>query len=414
MKHIIYAFIISAAISLPCFAETGGTPLTLGRCISLAQKESEGLAIQRERQDQAAQRVKQARGGMLPNLKFKYQKTYRDTVDGAYTTDLNDSKIALSQPLFSGFSKKSSLDFSKNEVQKESLNYESSARDLKADVTWTFYSVAQIDGDIANIKNTRQLMEERRSELLERVRLGKSRNSEILVLESQIATLSAQEEKARADRAIAVETLAYLIGSDPAGLAVADDTPAPGPAEPLEKYLESAKNRSDIEAEKRNVLSQQYKVAVARGSLLPTLNLDGSWYTQRSGSMSDSKWDAVFSLDVPLFQGGTARGKTDEELSRLREYEAGLSRITREVDTEIRKLYRSAVSSVNQASAYSDAFDKSGKSYQMQVNDYRFGLVNNLDIIQFMIVMLDTKKNLDRALIQSKLDRALLEIEAGR
>jgi len=48
-------------------------------------------------------------------------------------------------------------------------------------------------------------MEERRAELNDRVALGKSRDSEVLMIESQIAALIAQEEKAKGDRAGAAE-----------------------------------------------------------------------------------------------------------------------------------------------------------------------------------------------------------------
>jgi len=416
-KHIVFVSAILLSLILfhlsVGYAQENNVVLTLDKCILAAQNKGEVLMISREIQAQVAEQVKQARGGFLPAVKFKYQKTYRDTAGGEYTTNLDDSKIALSQPLFSGFGKKANYDLSKNELQKQKFNYDSVERILSSEVTLAFYSLAQVDADIANIKNTEQLMQERLNELNERVRLGKSRDSEVLMVESQLATFIAEEEKSQGERAKAAETLAYLTGFDSENLVVTDNTPDTAGTELLEKYLESAKNRPVIEVEKKNVISQRFRIIAARSMLLPSLNLEGAWYTQRSASLTDSKWDTLFTLDMPLFQGGSAIGKVNEELSRLREYEAKLSRVVRESETEIRKLYRSAIFSIKQAAAYTVAYNKASESYQMQLKDYRYGLVNNMDVIQSMITMLDAKRNFDRMLIQAKLDKAILEIASG-
>ena len=46
----------------------------------------------------------------------------------------------------------------------------------------------------------------------------------------------------------------------------------------------------------------------------------------------------------------------------------------------------------------------------MQVRDYRYGLVNNLDVIQSISSLLDVKLNLDRSIIQVKVNKILLKI----
>jgi outer membrane protein TolC len=51
-----------------------------------------------------------------------------------------------------------------------------------------------------------------------------------------------------------------------------------------------------------------------------------------------------------------------------------------------------------------DAYKKAKKSYELQVKEYRYGLVTNLDVLQALTFMQDVKQNWDRALIQSQLD----------
>lgn len=419
MKRVFLAITAFLLIFIPAFAfdsvKQARAPLSLQQCLDMAVKYSGELAVQNEKRNEASQKVRQSRGGILPSVDFIYQKTYRDTAGGLYTTDLTDSKFSMTQPLFQGFSKASAYTIAGNDLRKEDLNYESARRALKAAVTQAFYSLAQIDGDIVNIENTRTAMATRRSELQERARLGKSRESEVLMIESQIATLAAQEEKSLSDRAVAAEELAYLTGSGSQMIAIVDDTPAPAAqAAGIDTYITAVKTRSDVAALQKDVESQKLKLRAARGSLLPTLDLNGAFYTQKSGTTNaDSKWDAALVLNAPLFRGGANLGKAAEEAARLREYEANLDLYLREIVTQTKQLYRAADSSIKQATAYKDAFDKAERSYRMQLSDYKYGLVSNLDVIQAMLTVLDVKKNYGRALIQSKIDRAMLEIAAG-
>jgi len=94
------------------------------------------------------------------------------------------------------------------------------------------------------------------------------------------------------------------------------------------------------------------------------------------------------------------------------QFEESVLFLERRTETEVRGYYRLLDSSLKQAAAYGKAYDKAGESYRIQIKDYRYGLVNNLDVIQAMTGMLEAKKNLDRALIEVKSAKALLDITA--
>jgi len=410
---VLFALTWAACSAAVTAVKAEPVPVTLQQCLELARKKSEGLMIQNEHLAQAQQRVKEYLGNILPSVGFNYVKTYRDTTGGLYPGNLNDSKFTVAQPLFYGLRDFEAYKQSKNQVQMESFVYESVERNLKSQVTAAFYSLVLVNADIVNIKNNEKLLSDRITELTERVRLGKSRDSEILMVQSQIAGLVAEEESDNGLRANAVENLAFLTVLQPSDIEVKDDTPAVSSIEPLEVFLNSGKNRSDVRAAVNDLASQKYNLNIAKGARLPTLDLNAAWYTQRDSSFPGSDWEAFITLNFPLFQGGSLQAKVAEEASRLKEYEDRLSLVTRETDSEIRKVYQQAVSSVKQAVAYQDAYDKAVKNYEMQVHDYRYGLVNNLDVLQSMSSMLDTKRSLDRALLQAKLDKILLDIAAS-
>lgn len=387
---------------------------TLGQCIALAQEHSEAVRMQAERAGEAASRVTQGSGGMKPEAHYKYTRLERDTNNDAYASDVVDSKFTVTQPLYAGGRKKGAADAARADLASAEYTAKDVARALAGEVIQAFYALVQSDADIANIRATEALLRDRLTELSERVRLGKARESETLMIESQLASLRAQESKAQGDRGREVETLALLTGADPETLAVADTAQSPAPAEPLEKYIEAARNRVDVAAARQDAAAQAIRVKLARGGLLPTLNLDGALYTARSGSYANSDWEAQLSLDVPLYQGGILRAKVAEEEARQREYGQRAAQLEHQAVAEARTRYRAFVSSTEQAAAFGDAYAKAEKSYQMQLRDYRYGLVNNLDVLSSMTSMLDVKNSYDRAQAQARADRALLDVAVGR
>jgi outer membrane protein len=384
--------------------------LNLGQCYDLAKKHSDSLKAQYEQQIQAEQRILEAKGLVLPQLSYYLQKTYRDTQSDLYPFESTTGKFSVYQSLYAGSGKMAAIDSTKVEAQRQALIYKSDYQNLKTQVVSAFYGIVADDVDLENVKVSQKTLEDRIKELNERIRLGKSRESEVLVVQSQIATLVAQEAQIEGDRLRNVEQLSYLTGLDLSNVKINDEIPQISVIDPIEKYLESAQKRPDLEAARKLVLSQSYNVTVAKSYLMPTLDLNGDGYTKTSLFFPGINWDVLFTLNVPLYEGGTLRGKVREADSLLRETKDQQSQLEKDITTAVRQLHLAVLSSVKQAEAYKDAYEKSEKSYKNQMRDYRYGLVQNLDVIQSISTLLDAKRNLDRSIILVKVNKLLLEI----
>jgi outer membrane protein len=391
------------------------TPLTLEECFARAKTYSDALRIEARRQLQAGERVKQADGAVLPDFRYLFTKVLRDTNGGSFVGDTTDGRFALTQPLYYGGRRRGAIELARSQGKRAALQYDAAALNLASEVAAAFYSLVSIEADGKNVADAIKVMRDRVRELNDRIRLGKSRNSEALVVESQIAALRAQEEQILGNRAKALDTLSFLTGIDPSQITVADTLPAVVQADPLDKAVSAALTaRPDIRAAREDIRSQEYRVNIARGLLLPSADLGANVYTMRSGSLSGSYWDALLSLNVPLFQGGIALSRVREEQSRLKEAQDAADLLSLIVTDQVRRLYHDLASSINQAAALKDAYEKADKSYQLQMRDYRLGLVNNLDVLQAIGASLDAKRNLDRALLQTKLNKILLDIATGK
>lgn len=394
--------------------------LTLAGCYRLALERSETQRIQEEQIEQAEARYRQALGSALPRVHVAGSELIQDVsgigggeggVGGTLTRrERPEAKVVLRQPLFSGFREFAAMSSSKAEGRRERLLFTRASSRLLLDVAQAFYTVIQVETDLRNVQTLMALTQERIRELQGRVRLGKSRSSEVLSLESQLASQRAVEAALEGQRATAREILAFLIGQEVAQRPLTDTLPAVEAVEPEAQSLARAEQRSDVRAEWEEILARRAGVRLARGTQWPTASFLGNYYLKRVGFQSAIDWDVLLSVDVPVFQGGAARAQVRQAASELRAAEQQFAQRSRQARSEIVQTRLALETSLAQTKAFAEAYRKAKASYELHVKEYRLGLVNNLEVLQAMNMMQEAQRALDRALIQSKMDLLALNV----
>lgn len=408
------------------FADDNGysrNALTLEDCYKQALIKNEKLQIQRERIIQFEQNYKEALGNIFPKISFQFTERFQDTsgVEGGESSfaktfvrsDSPEAKFVLQETLFSGFMEYAGLSSLKASIARERFSQENLKRVLFLDIVRAFYTVVLLDKNLENVQKIIALAEERLSELIRRVEIGKSRRSEVLSMESQIATLKAEEEKIRGDREKALELLFFLTGMTSEKVKLIDEMPDVNSVPSEEELLSRLSTRPDFLAIKKDLESKKYSLKVEKRSLLPTVSLLGDYYLKRVGFQEPIDWDIYITLDVPLFQGGSGLARVKEASSVLREAEFNQSLLIRQEETEIRRMIVGLNSSITQKKFLENAFAKMEESYKLYIKEYRLGLVNNLEVIQAMNNMLESKMKLDSASIENKLALIELRVTAG-
>lgn len=410
-RSVLFTVLILFCCGVPSLtAGQAAGRYTLADCLDHALRNDEALLIQNERRAQAGERVRQADAGRLPVIDFRFSRLFRDTSGTSAAGDGTDSRLALFQPLYEGSRRANVSRLARSAFDREEYQLSVVTRLLKADVAQAFFNVARVESDIKNITDTLALLRERRNELATRVRLGKSRDSELLMVESQIAGLQAQQEKLKGDHTGAWISLSRLTGMDPAASTVVFDTDSVPILSGDGKMTEAAGRRSDVRTAEQDLAAQNIRIALARGAYLPTLGLDGSWYLSRSGSLSGSDWELLFALNFPLYNGGGTKALVEEQRAAEREYRLRLARVRRDAETELDRISADLAASIAQIAPYRNAWEQADKSAGLQRRDYRLGLMTNLDVLQSMTAVLEAKKALDRAILQSQLNKTLWDI----
>jgi outer membrane protein len=314
----------------------------------------------------------------------------------------------LRQPLFSGFREFAAMKGLKLQSSAASFDLRRQTVQLFDAVATAFYTVVLREVQLQDLQLFLSLSDDRVKELRDRSRLGKSRASETLSAESQLAAIAAQIAAVKGDIVQARDQLGYLIGQDVRNVPVKDEMPVPSDAGSLDALAKAAMDRSDIKSLREQAEARRYGIIVSRSYYWPSLGLTGNYYTQRPGFQKDINWDLLFLLDVPIYQGGSVSAQVREAQAQLSQSEADLHRLTRLVDTQTRQAHAALNSSLFEAEQLATAYDKVRRSYESFVKEYRYGLVTNLDVLQAMNAMQTAKQSFDQALIQSKLDQLRL------
>ncbi len=414
-------FISSAETS---WAEPGKA-LTLSGAFKLALKRNESLAIQKEEIEEAQGRFRRALGVWLPNVKFRMTRFEQDVSgEGASSDGISsdsrrrvkpESKFVFSQPLFSGFKEFAALKAAGADRKQQEKEYERARELLFVDVVEAYYNAIGARRDAEIFEGIRRALSDRLKDLESRVKLGRSRESELKASEADLKLAEADLIGARSSEALAKNLLEFYIGENLNTRTLLDEA-AEIKLSDISTYLSRAQSRKDVEALLSGKILAEGNVVSAQSGLFPKLTLDGNYYTHRVGFQNGNDWDVLLTLDVPIFDGAQTLGNIKEAAARKDIADLKYEESKRLAERELRDAYEALLSSLQAESALKAANDASKENYDIQVKEYRLNLVNNLDVLDTLRRSEDIERRYNEAHIEArknywKFKAALGEIE---
>lgn len=388
---------------------------TLIEAYKSALSKSESLAIRLEEVVQAEEKLSQAKGSLFPTIAavgtLQQQETPSSGAISSSPTEQQTAKITATQPLFRGLREFAGLRYSKKTLESTREAIEAAKNQLYIDVADAFFTVVLLEKEIKNLANQKQLLEKRSKELKQRIKIGRSRLSEGLSLDTTLNTNEAVILATNVQLKSAREALSIVTGL-PNDVVVSENGGYAKLAS-LEAYLSRIESRPDIKSTRAQVEAAEELVSVAKGAHLPTLDLNGNYYLKRPGLLQDVHWDVQLVLTIPIFTGGTTQSQVREASSKLRQAEFSESLGKRTAESQIRSLYDEVKSYVGQIEVLSKATESAEKDYQEQLREYRLGLVNNLQVLQVQAGFRASQIALERARYNAQVQHAKLIAATG-
>lgn len=380
---------------VPAVVGAEPTGLTLRRAFELSLENAEVIAIEQEKLNEVAARFYTALDEVTPNVNFLLSESWQDTPskeeagsasvsDGASRNlqrrTTPESKFVFSQSLFKGFRELAAINASGADKRRQTALLRQAKLLLFLEVSQAYYNLREARQNLVILREQKKTLGTRITDLDERVKLGRSRNSELETTRADLKLLEADAAEEHRLEVVSAQLLAFYTGLDTIG-ELDDAFPDLRLEEDPAPYVEKAAERADVLAAKEFFLLSKEDTTIARGAFLPSVSVDGSYYTRRVGFQSGNDWDIMGVVNIPVFEGAGPIGDLKAAKARQRQAELEYKRVDRFARVEIRNAYETLVAWIAQEKALRDARDAAMENYKIQNDEYGLSLVNNLQVL---------------------------------
>lgn len=374
-------------------------------------------SVQRAQQGvtQREEQKSRAVGALLPSINgfANYTRIDPPSASGfsAFTlTKQYSVGVRLVQPLIRGGAY-SGLQAAKENVLLSQFQKDAQELDLFQTVINAYYSLKMVQVDVNNLQSFLNLTKDRVSEIRSRTKIGRSRRGELVEAEAQLHAAESQFQQGQRDLIEAEKNFEFLTGKK------VQDLPELGAIPEVlndqMNYLNKLKKRPDILALEQQVRVSHHQVNVSKGGHYPSLDLVGNYYVDRTGILASSEWDAGIVFSVPFYQGGTVQAQVREAVASKRISELTAHESIRTAERQVSLIYQNHLRLIEQLKSIKEARMKSEEAYKLNLKDYQFGLVTNLDVLQSMNSFIQNKRSYDSLFVAGHMSYQNLEAASG-
>lgn len=387
---------------------------------ALSLKESFESALKTNMSDNINQSIinqniqikKQNQGNYLPKLSARGTYLKQDNVN----VDQKTIGLNLSHSIYRGGRDQLAIEGSEKNIVIAENQKNVDRLALYQNVIQTYYNYFLNLNDYKNLELLTKQSQERVSETRKRVQVGRSRRGELLQAEAQLASAEAQLANGLGLVKESQERFFILTGLDKNKMTFDEKIEAPPEAASIENFLQMAYQRPDIKTRELRIDITELDLRSAKAAqYYPSLDLASNYYFNKRNSTSfrDSKWDIGLTLTFPLFEGGATAAKVRENVQRKEQATYALVDTKKTINLDIASRYETYHRFFDQIKAFDKALEKAKNSYDVALQDYRLGLISNLDVLSSLNIYLDSKRNSEKTKIQATMNYKLLEAASG-
>ncbi|MCE0499657.1 MAG: TolC family protein [Methylacidiphilales bacterium] len=289
------------------------------------------------------------------------------------------------------------------------------ARDYQTiyqDVAQAFYDVLEYEGDLVIQHDLIDALQARVDDLRDRVALGRSRPAESLQAQTDLANAKVTFEQQKGSLNASKETLAFYIGIPSDAFELKDTQQFPKTSD-LEWYLGHSASRPDVLSQVESLRQAERLLSVAKGELWPTVTASGNYLASQDPVSNNIDATVVLEISMPIFDGGLILGQIHQNKELVRQSALNVEQLQRTADQDTRTAYVNFNASAAQVVVLREAAILAAKNLEAQVDDYRRGVVSNLDVLTALQDYQTARQQLHNANMQARLNLINLHVAAG-
>ena len=183
-------------------------------------------------------------------------------------------------------------------------------------------------------------------------------------------------------------------------------------AEALEAYLRGTGERSDVLAAIETERSARKQLSAVKGEHWPTISAEGNYYLKQSPDRGQ-EWNIFLTFDLPIFEGGIIEARVSEQKALVRQSQLSLEQLRRTAVKDVRTAYNNFIASAAQVLRLKEATRISEENFRVQAEDYKLGIVTNLDVLSALRQLYNQRQQLIDSEMEARINLIRLHVAAG-
>jgi len=403
----VYRSVIDGgATTRPVYDEA--KPLTLVEAIKLANANNETLSIRGEDYLQALIDKDRAAAAFFPTISLSPTYFVQDkvssgsssttiitnpggggtgvgssvTVDGGSGSrnERFDAQVVGNWNAFNGFRDVANVSRARATIDEQRELLLDLQTSLLLDVARVYYEILRSEQSVRVLENSLAVQEARLRDTTGRQQAGLARPLDVAQSQAQVSSTKVLLLQAKSDVVNGRATLAYLIDA-PIHTVVLPDGYDPRIDLPvLEMALRQAlESRRDLIAAQAAVRAARQDVSGAFNQYYPSLNINGNYFLTRDSTPTDSDWNGLVSLDIPIFTAGLIHADVRTAWSRYRQAVLTQRQLNRQIDAAIRTALENLTSTLARLDELRVQATAARQALRQADESYRVGLATNLE-----------------------------------
>lgn len=393
-------------ISIPAFAKTYG----LSEVLELANKQNQQILDSRIQTQSSEVQKSQLTANVLPSISLRHDYTQQDMGNRFIGDTQEQTYLRLTQPLFKGLKEWKALDVAKLGIKASELNERITKIDIHSRLVDVYGRILAMDKFLSLNKDILELATKRVSYLQRRVKIGRSRESELLLAKSQQVSIERNLESLSLQRNLAIGEFSVLLGLD--GNMQLSPITIPNKVVSAQ-YLDQVDNHPMVQL--WDIYEQQATktISMNRADHYPEINLTGNYFLDQSGVFNPQDWNVSVNVVLPLYEGGATVSAT--KLAMLQEKQAQLqgTLAKRQLKVTLKNFIQQINKTIEQTKKLKEIVSLNQKNYQTLNKEYNLGLVNNLEVIQSLNQYNQSQIDLAQVQIDSAVAYTKLKLLVG-
>jgi outer membrane protein len=400
--------------------------LDLQTCFQLTAVRDDSLKISMADIEIARAQLSQSIAALWPTFTVSNQQQflhYRTSALGGFSILGNStitgnrnytsqSNVNMSYTVFNGGQNWNAVGASSAAIAADRQTLARDYQTIYQDVAQAFYNVLQYEGDMVVQSDLIDALKARVDDLTDRVNLGRSRPSELLQAQTDLADAKFTYEQQRGSLNAAKETVAFYIGIPSGEFKLKETQKFPSAAQ-LEAYVQRSGARPDVLSQLESLRQAERNLSVAQGQLWPTITANGDFLASQDPASNSIDATMTLEASMPIFDGGLIIGQIHQNKEMVRQERLNVEQLQRTADQDTRTAYVNFNASVAQVLVLREAATLAAKNFEAQVDDYRRGVVANLDVLTALQDYQTARIQLHDANMQARLDLINLHVAAG-